>query len=143
MASIIVAVLCSPAKQDQAIQVADAEGASYVLAQDPDADRFAAAEKKHVSLIIHRCPCSYLLYSADGTWTIFTGDELGALFGAHVLDQHRSSGKPLNKLAIVTSIVSSRMLETMSIVEGFELRDCLTGMMRFQGFVVSLTSRRV
>jgi len=68
-----------------------------------------------------------VLYSADGTWATFTGDELGALFGAHVLDQYRSSGKPLDKLAMVKSLVSSRMLETMSIVEGFELRDCLTG----------------
>ena len=126
-----LAVFCSSAKQDQAIQVADAEGATYVLAQDPDADRFAAAEKKHVPLTITRRPCLRALYSADGTWTIFTGDELGALFGARVLDQHRSSGKPLNKLAMVTSIVSSRMLETMSKVEGFELRDCLTGMMHF------------
>ena len=34
--------------QDLAIQTANNEGASYILAQDPDADRFAAAERKCV-----------------------------------------------------------------------------------------------
>lgn len=37
--------------QDIAIATADREGATYVLAQDPDADRFSAAEKGLV--IIH------------------------------------------------------------------------------------------
>lgn len=31
--------------QDLALRTADNEGATYVLAQDPDADRFSAAEK--------------------------------------------------------------------------------------------------
>jgi phosphoglucomutase len=33
---------------DLALQTADKEGARYVLAQDPDSDRFAAAEKTYV-----------------------------------------------------------------------------------------------
>lgn len=40
-------------RQDLAINTANREGANYILAQDPDADRFAAAERKyelHVSL---------------------------------------------------------------------------------------------
>lgn len=31
--------------QDLSFQTADQEGAAYVLAQDPDADRFSAAQK--------------------------------------------------------------------------------------------------
>lgn len=65
--------------------------------------------------------------SVDGTWTIFTGDQIGALFAAHILDIYRTSGKPINKLAMVASTVSSRMIEVMSVVEGFIFRDCLTG----------------
>lgn len=95
---------------DEAIRVADAEGASYVLAQDPDGDRFAAAEK-----------------SPEGAWSLFTGDQLGALFAGHILDQYKLTGKPLNKLAMVASLVSSRMIEAMAIAEGFEFQDCLTG----------------
>ncbi|KAF8626172.1 hypothetical protein AX15_005059 [Amanita polypyramis BW_CC] len=95
---------------DLAIHVANEEGATYILAQDPDADRFAAAEK-----------------GVDGTWTIFTGDQIGALFAAHVMDVYISNGKPIDKLAMVASTVSSRMVEAMSLAEGFVFRDCLTG----------------
>ncbi len=33
--------------KDLAIRTAEATGATYVLAQDPDADRFSAAERKY------------------------------------------------------------------------------------------------
>ncbi|KAK2467095.1 hypothetical protein APHAL10511_001353 [Amanita phalloides] len=95
---------------DCAIRTANEEGACYILAQDPDADRFAAAEKND-----------------DGTWTIFTGDQIGAMFAAYIMDNYRSSGKAMDKLAMVASTVSSRMIEVMSVAEGFVFRDCLTG----------------
>ncbi|KAI0061669.1 hypothetical protein BV25DRAFT_1907908 [Artomyces pyxidatus] len=95
---------------DLAFQTADREGAAYVLAQDPDADRFAAAEK-----------------SPDGVWTAFTGDQLGTLFAGRALEQYKASGKPLNKLAMVASTVSSKMIEAMAEVEGFKFVECLTG----------------
>jgi len=97
------------------------------LAQDPDADRFAAAEKKYVAYVT-LTPRVYLgINSVDGTWTMFTGDQIGALFAAWILDIYRSSGKPIDKLAMVASTVSSRMIEAMSVAEGFVFRDCLTG----------------
>ena len=34
-------------EKDLAIHTAEATGATYVLAQDPDADRFSAAERKY------------------------------------------------------------------------------------------------
>jgi len=34
-------------EKDLAIRTAEATGATYVLAQDPDADRFAAAERRY------------------------------------------------------------------------------------------------
>jgi phosphomannomutase len=37
-------------KKDLAIRTAEATGATYVLAQDPDADRFSAAERKYGDL---------------------------------------------------------------------------------------------
>lgn len=41
----------TPLLQDLAISEADAAGLNYVLAQDPDADRFCAAEKVSVHKI--------------------------------------------------------------------------------------------
>ncbi|KAI6167200.1 hypothetical protein EDD17DRAFT_1543402 [Pisolithus thermaeus] len=95
---------------DLAISEATASGANYVLAQDPDADRFTAAER-----------------GTDGSWFLFTGDQLGALFASHVLSKYKAAGKPLGKLAMIASTVSSRMVEAMARVEGFKFVDCLTG----------------
>lgn len=58
---------------------ADRVGSSIVLANDPDADRFCAAEK------------------VDGKWNVFTGDQLGTLFGAWVLRKYKESGKPIGE----------------------------------------------
>ncbi|KAI5121018.1 hypothetical protein M0805_005964 [Coniferiporia weirii] len=95
---------------DLALKEADETGASYVLAQDPDADRFSAAEK-----------------GRDGKWIIFTGDQLGSIFAARCLEIFRASGKPLDRLAMVASTVSSKMIEAMALKEGFRFVECLTG----------------
>ncbi|KAG2115516.1 hypothetical protein DEU56DRAFT_932718 [Suillus clintonianus] len=94
---------------DLAIATANAKGASYVLAQDPDADRFSAAE------------------NCDGKWLTFTGDQLGTLFAYRVFETYKASGKPIGKLAMVASTVSSKMIEAMAQIEGFRFVDCLTG----------------
>ncbi|KAF5331042.1 hypothetical protein D9619_005708 [Psilocybe cf. subviscida] len=93
-----------------ALSTAKAVGADYVLAQDPDADRFTAAEKQ-----------------PDGEWVSFTGDQLGSLFAGKIVQDYKASGKPINKLAIVASTVSSKMIESMAKFEGFKFTECLTG----------------
>ncbi|RPD65833.1 phosphoglucomutase first 3 domain-containing protein [Lentinus tigrinus ALCF2SS1-6] len=95
---------------DLAIATATQSGADYILAQDPDSDRFAAAEK-----------------SADGKWIQFTGDQLGTLLASACLDNYKESGKPISKLAMVASTVSSKMIEAMARAEGFKFAECLTG----------------
>ncbi|KAF9557669.1 hypothetical protein CPC08DRAFT_668418 [Agrocybe pediades] len=95
---------------DLALETATREGADYVLAQDPDADRFTAAEKR-----------------STGEWVLFTGDQLGALFASTVLQKYKASGQPMKKLAMVASTVSSKMLEAMAGKEGFKFVECLTG----------------
>ncbi|GJE86826.1 phosphoglucomutase [Phanerochaete sordida] len=95
---------------DLALATGDRVGANYVLAQDPDADRFSAAER-----------------GPDGKWITFTGDQLGALFASAVLDKYKATGKPLDKLAMVASTVSSKMVEAMAAQEGFKFVECLTG----------------
>lgn len=94
---------------DLAIATANEKGAPYVLAQDPDADRFSAAE------------------NCDGKWVTFTGDQLGTLFAYHVFEVYKASNKPIGKLAMVASTVSSKMVEAMAQIEGFRFVDCLTG----------------
>ncbi|CDO77852.1 hypothetical protein BN946_scf185032.g4 [Trametes cinnabarina] len=95
---------------DLAIETANGVGGDYVLAQDPDSDRFAAAER-----------------GPGGKWIQFTGDQLGTLFASACLDKHKASGKPISKLAMVASTVSSKMIEAIAHAEGFKFVECLTG----------------
>jgi len=108
------------------LETAEREGAQYVLAQDPDSDRFSAAEKRCVT----KCAARFFLdedFTSEGQWTMFTGDQLGVLFAHHAFEIYKSSGKPLEKLAMVASTVSSKMIGAMAKVEGFKFVECLTG----------------
>ncbi|KAI5478217.1 hypothetical protein MNV49_005282, partial [Pseudohyphozyma bogoriensis] len=86
------------------------EDVNIVLANDPDADRFCAAEKL-----------------PSGEWRVFTGDQLGALLGSWALRGYKESGAPIEKLAMAASTVSSKMLRAMAKKEGFVFRETLTG----------------
>ncbi|KAJ7093102.1 hypothetical protein C8R44DRAFT_815571 [Mycena epipterygia] len=96
---------------DLALRTADAHGAVYVLSQDPDSDRFCAAEKQ----------------GSNGQWAVFTGDQLGTIFAAQALELYEASGKPIEKLAMVASTVSSKMIGAMAEKHGFKFVECLTG----------------
>ncbi|KAF2005917.1 hypothetical protein P154DRAFT_518162 [Amniculicola lignicola CBS 123094] len=93
---------------DLAIQTADPESISLILASDPDADRLAAAEK------------------VGGKWHIFTGNQLGILLGSYILDRYPGS-KPREKFGALASTVSSRMLHALAKQEGFQFTETLTG----------------
>ncbi|KAJ2916011.1 hypothetical protein MD484_g4389, partial [Candolleomyces efflorescens] len=93
---------------DLALATADANGIAYVLAQDPDSDRFSAAEK-------HR---------PSGKWHVFTGDQLGTLFAGFIVEQYKARSVDLSKVAMVASTVSSKMIESMATIEGFKFVEC-------------------
>jgi phosphoglucomutase len=93
---------------DLAMETANASSISLILASDPDADRLAAAEK------------------VSNSWHIFTGNELGILIGSYLFERYPSS-KPRDKLAMLASTVSSRMLHALAQKEGFHFTETLTG----------------
>lgn len=90
---------------DLAKASADRENITLVIATDPDADRFAVAEK------------------VDGHWEQFTGDQVGVLF-AHFLREHAKS--PTNNSWMLTTAVSSQML-SMIADRDFLIGETLTG----------------
>ncbi|XP_066247940.1 phosphopentomutase isoform X2 [Euwallacea similis] len=98
---------------DLSIKHANETGCSVILANDPDADRFAVAEKNKTT----------------GEWKIFNGNELGTLFGWWLLECHKKKHPdiPLDKVYMVASTVSSMILSTMAKAEGFHFLDTLTG----------------
>jgi len=99
-----------------AMETAEREACTLILANDPDADRLAVAEKQ------------------GDSWKIFTGNEIGALLGHWEwvnYKQRTSSGNKKQKsskgAAMVASTVSSKMLRAISQVEGFRFEETLTG----------------
>ena len=97
---------------DMAIATADQVGSSIIIANDPDADRLAAAEKQ-----------------LDGRWHVFSGNELGVLL-AHwqVLKWKSNPFRPDGVVpAVLTTVVSSRMLKAVAAAEGIEYHETLTG----------------
>ncbi|XP_034944353.1 glucose 1,6-bisphosphate synthase [Chelonus insularis] len=97
---------------DLSIQTAEKNGASIILANDPDADRLACAVKKKT-----------------GEWHIFTGNELGALLGWWMLYvyQNKHPEKNICNAYMMASTVSSKILKTMAKKQGFQFEETLTG----------------
>ncbi|CAH1101311.1 unnamed protein product [Psylliodes chrysocephalus] len=93
------------------MKYADANDSKLIMATDPDADRFAMAEKL-----------------TDG-WKIYTGNQLGAMFAWWMLHSFRQSKStvPINKVYMIYSTVSSMICKSMAKVEGFNTIDVLTG----------------
>ena len=102
-----------PDTLELSFKTADAKGATVVLANDPDADRFAVAEKQ----------------AATGKWRIFTGNQLGAMLGYWnwlVFKLHNEKVNPAD-CYMLHSTVSSRILQSIASKEGFKVEETLTG----------------
>ncbi|VDP43034.1 unnamed protein product [Soboliphyme baturini] len=86
-------------------------GSSLVIATDPDADRFQLAEKN------------------DGSWHIFTGNEMGALLAWWKWYNWRrlNPDKSAEDVYIINSAVSSKIARTIAETEGFKYEETLTG----------------
>lgn len=87
---------------DLALALAAHTGADLVVANDPDADRCAAA-----------------VPTAEG-WRMLRGDEVGALLGAALLDRGRTG-------TYAASIVSSTLLGKLAAAAGQPYAETLTG----------------
>jgi phosphomannomutase len=93
-----------PGAIDLAIALAQRTGADLVLANDPDADRCAAAAP-----------------FPDG-WRMLRGDELGALLGTHI-----ATREPEVSGIFACSIVSSSLLGKIAAAYGLGYEETLTG----------------
>lgn len=95
---------------DLAFATADARGVRDVIALDPDADRFCAAEKL-----------------PDGTWHQFTGNQIGVLFASWLSRPEWDDPDKCARIAMLTTTVSTGMLKAMAQKRGFAFRETLTG----------------
>jgi phosphoglucomutase len=88
---------------------AASSGTTVIIANDPDADRFSAAEQ---------------VASSGKGFEQFTGNQLGILLASHVFETYTGD---IKRLAMLSSTVSSRMLAHMASIEGFHFVETLTG----------------
>ncbi len=94
-----------PGTMDALLALAASIEADVALANDPDADRMAAA-----------IPLS------DGTWRALNGDEIGWLLAEHLLA--RTTG---DDRLVVTTVVSSTLLADMAAAAGVHHAEVFTG----------------
>ncbi|KAJ1558976.1 Phosphoglucomutase-3, partial [Cladochytrium tenue] len=97
---------------DAALRCAEECGAHLVVANDPDADRFAAAERDP---------------STAGGWKVLTGDQIGSILAAAAVQEAVAAGTAADKVAVVSTAVSSRMPRSMAVADGFYFEQTLTG----------------
>ncbi|ETM51443.1 hypothetical protein L914_04716 [Phytophthora nicotianae] len=97
-----------------AMETAEANGARLILANDPDADRLAVAERDP---------------SSKSGWRIFTGNEIGVLLGYWELEQYLRLNPNCDRkqLYFIASTVSSKMLRAVANAEGLNFEETLTG----------------
>jgi phosphomannomutase len=91
---------------DLALAQARAQSCDLVIANDPDADRCAAA----------------ILDPSIGDWRMLRGDEVGALLGAHIVNRGVAPDD-----VFACSIVSSRILAAIAAAAGIRHEETLTG----------------
>lgn len=102
---------------DLAKATADREGISIIIANDPDADRLAGAEK------------------VGNEWIQFTGDQLGVLLADFMISttamaaSNENSEQPetSKKIYVLASAVSSQMLAALAASSGISFEETLTG----------------
>ncbi|HTT00236.1 MAG TPA: phospho-sugar mutase [Streptosporangiaceae bacterium] len=100
-----------PGALDLALALARRQRADLILASDPDGDRLAVAVPDP---------------QAPGGWRTLTGDQVGALLGAYLLDRTPPGPGPDDRL-VVTTIVSSRLLSRIAAAAGAQYAETLTG----------------
>ncbi|KAJ3342638.1 Phosphoglucomutase-3 [Gonapodya sp. JEL0774] len=97
-----------------AMDVADRVGGQrrYIVANDPDADRLAVAERR------------------GEEWVVYSGNQIGCMLAAYSLEKWRernTAAATSNIPAFLATAVSSRLLSQLCLVERVEYHETLTG----------------
>ena len=112
-----------PGAMDLALALALEVDADLVLANDPDADRCAAAVRDPRAAVAGSGPGTA---AAEG-WRMLHGDEVGALLGEYVASHQGPTAPGAAPAVLASSIVSSRLLGAIAAHHGLMHRSTLTG----------------
>lgn len=92
-----------------ALGLAEKQDSKLVMANDPDVDRFALAER-----------------TKSSGWKVFTGNEIAAMFAMFLWEDRPSNLAPKD-CYMLTTTVSSRLIQKMAQKEGFNVKSTFTG----------------
>ncbi|CAG9798721.1 unnamed protein product [Chironomus riparius] len=95
------------------MKLADEVGSDLIVANDPDADRLAIAERD----------------PRTKQWKVFNGNEIGTLLGWWSIQYFKETypEKSLSDCYLLASTVSSKMLGSMGKIDGYNFEETLTG----------------
>ncbi len=99
-----------PGALDLALADARRLGADLVLASDPDGDRLAVA-----------------VPDPGSGWRVLTGDQVGALIGASLLQRTAEAGVAPRERLVASTVVSSTLLSKIAAAAGVRYVETLTG----------------
>lgn len=92
------------------LELCKATGAELLLATDPDSDRVSIAARR-----------------TDGTYRLYTGNEIGAMLTEYILSCRKANGTLPKDPIVVKTIVTTKIIEAMCKEYGAELKNVLTG----------------
>ncbi|WP_316608656.1 phospho-sugar mutase [uncultured Ruminococcus sp.] len=92
------------------LELCDKTGAELLLATDPDSDRVSIAARR-----------------ADGTYRLYTGNEIGAMLTEYILSCRKAKGTLPENPIVVKTIVTTKIIEAICKKYDCEMRNCLTG----------------
>lgn len=95
---------------EKGLELCKETGADLLLATDPDSDRVSIAAKR-----------------ADGSYRLYTGNEIGAMLTEYILKCRRELGTLPEDPVVVKTIVTTKIIEAICKKYDCELRNCLTG----------------
>ncbi|EPZ32308.1 Phosphoglucomutase, first 3 domain-containing protein [Rozella allomycis CSF55] len=107
-----------------AIETAESHNSSIILANDPDADRLAIAAK-----------------DKNSNWQTLSGNQIGILLAYYCVEKLRNRERiSPGQIAMVTTIVSSKMLKAFCLKNEHRYEETLTGFKYIGNEVLKLES---
>ena len=92
------------------LELSEEVKADLLLATDPDSDRVSIAVRRD-----------------DGTYRLYTGNEIGAMLTEYILSSRKALGNLPEKPVVVKTIVTTKIVKAICDKYGCEMRDVLTG----------------
>jgi phosphomannomutase len=119
-----------PGALDLALADARRLGADLVLASDPDGDRLAVAVPAALAApggtTPPNPPVGETAAGGGSGWRVLTGDQVGALLGASLLERTAGQAAPEDRL-VASTVVSSTLLSKIAAAAGVRYAETLTG----------------